>query len=208
MKKASWILVGILSTLIGLYPVIYFLMDRHFGLLKSKSTELLADNLWNSAFYGHIVLGGLALLIGWVQFNRKLRIRNSKVHRTIGKIYVISVLISGICGLYIALYATGGMVSILGFFILGVVWLSTTILGFNAIRKGNIKLHEKCMIYSYAACFGAVTLRIWLPIFTDLMGGFIPAYRIVAWLAWVPNMVVAFFIVRNANKTSGKPIGV
>ena len=162
MKKASWIIIGILSTFIGLYPIIYFVMDRRFGLLSSKSDELLNSNLWNIAFYGHITLGGLALLIGWLQFSNKLRIKKTGLHRTIGKTYVISVFISGICGLFIALYATGGIISILGFFSLGIVWLSTTILGFNAIKKGNVALHEKFMVFSFAACFAAVTLRVWL----------------------------------------------
>ena len=201
MKKASWILIGISATLIGLYPLIYFLADRRFGLLASKSAELLSDTAWNIAFYGHILLGGLALLIGWLQFSSALRRQRIKIHRTIGKLYVIAVLISGFCGLYIAMHATGGMISILGFFSLGLVWLSTTILGFKAIKNGNIALHQKFMIYSYAACFAAVTLRIWLPTLTSIMGEFIGAYRIVAWLCWVPNMIVAYFIVRHTNRS-------
>lgn len=199
MKKFAWILVAIASTSIGLYPIIYFLIDRKFGLLASKSAELLSDNLWNTAFYGHIILGGLALLIGWLQFNQKLRRKNIQLHRNIGKTYMIAVLISGICGLYIALHATGGIVSILGFFSLGVVWLSTTFLGFRSIKKGKVELHQKFMIYSYAACFAAVTLRIWLPLLTELMGEFLGAYRIVAWLCWVPNIIAAYFIVRNTK---------
>ena len=59
----------------------------------------------------------------------------------------------------------------------------------------------KFMIFSFAACFAAVTLRIWLPILTSIMGEFNSAYRIVAWLCWVPNIIVAFFIVRNAKAT-------
>ncbi len=202
MKKVSWVTIGILSSLVGLYPVIYFLIDRTFGLLGSKSAELLSDTLWNISFYGHIVLGGLALLIGWLQFNKKLRIKNIKLHRNLGKIYVISVLISGICGLYIALYATGGIISILGFFSLGLIWLYTTITSFAAIKKGHVELHEKLMIYSYAACFAAVTLRIWLPLLAIALGEFISAYRIVAWLCWVPNMVIAYFLVKNKTLVS------
>lgn len=71
MKKATWISFGFLSVIIGLYPIIYFLIDRQFGLLSSKSAELLNNNLWNICFYGHIILGGLALLIGWLQFSPK-----------------------------------------------------------------------------------------------------------------------------------------
>ena len=201
MKKISWITVGILSTLVGLYPIIYFLIDRNFGLLYSKSATLLSDNFWNIAFYGHITLGGLALLIGWSQFSKKLRLNQMQLHRTIGKIYVISVLISGFCGLFISLSATGGIISIIGFFSLGIIWLSTTVLGFTTIRKGKVELHEKLMILSYAACFSAVTLRIWLPILTIMMGEFIPAYRIVAWLCWVPNIIFALLIIRKNNKS-------
>ncbi len=206
MKKASWITVGILSTLVGLYPIIYFLIDREFGLLSTKSTELLSDKLWNIAFYGHIILGGLALLIGWLQFSHKLRRENIKLHRTIGKTYVISVLISGVCGLFIALYATGGIISILGFFTMGIIWLSTTILGFKAIKNGKVEAHEKFMIFSYAACFAAVTLRIWLPILIIAIGEFTVAYKIVAWLCWIPNIIVAYYIVSKKVNAKSKLI--
>ncbi|GAA5029804.1 hypothetical protein GCM10011506_18370 [Marivirga lumbricoides] len=175
------------------------MIDRKFGLLSSKTAELLNDNLWNIGFYGHIVPGGLALLIGWLQFNNKLRKKNVKIHRVIGKAYVISVLVSGICGLYIALFATGGIITKIGFSTLGIIWLSTTILGFIAIKKGNRVKHENYMIFSFAACFAAVTLRVWLPVLTNVFGEFIPAYRIVSWLCWVPNLIIAYFIVRNKN---------
>ncbi len=197
MKKTSWITIGILSTLVGLYPIIYFLFDRNFGLLSSKSAELLSNNLWNIAFYGHIILGGISLLIGWLQFRNKLRLKNMKLHRRIGKTYMVSILINGICGLFILLFATGGIISAIGFFSLGLIWLSNTILGFRTIKKGNVVLHQKFMIFSYAACFSAVTLRIWLPILTIMMGEFIVAYKIVAWLCWVPNIIVSYIIVRK-----------
>ena len=66
-----------------------------------------------------------------------------------------------------------------------------------SIKEGNIKRHQKFMIYSYAACFAAVTLRIWLPALIAIYQDFIPAYRIVAWLCWVPNIMVAYFIVKR-----------
>jgi len=62
------------------------------------------------------------------------------------------------------------------------------------------------MIFSYAACFAAVTLRVWLPLLTIAMGEFNSAYRIVAWLCWVPNLIVAFLIVRNKRKHTIKPV--
>ena len=183
--------------MIGLYPAIYFIVDRKFGLLGSKSEELLADTFWNIGFYGHIVLGGIALLIGWMQFSKKLRQKNLPLHRNVGKAYVIAALISGICGIYIGFFATGGIISAAGFISLGVIWLFTTVSSYLAVKKRDIRKHEIMMIFSYAACFAAVTLRIWLPILTSITGEFVSAYRIVAWLCWVPNVIVAFLIVKN-----------
>ncbi|MDF1694646.1 MAG: DUF2306 domain-containing protein [Saprospiraceae bacterium] len=196
MKKAPWVIMAILSIGIGLYPIIYFVMDRKFGLLNTKSESLLSDAFWNTGFYGHIVLGGLALLIGWLQFSESIRKNNMQLHKNIGKLYVFCVLISGVCGVYIGFYATGGIFTALGFILLGLFWLATTIMAYLAAKNRKIERHRVLMIYSYAACFAAVTLRIWLPLLTGYFGDFETAYSIVAWLCWVPNIVVAYFIVK------------
>jgi uncharacterized membrane protein len=118
MKRKSFILLAILATVVGLYPSIYFLIDRRFGLLQSKSAALLADPLWNIQFYIHIILGGIALLIGWIQFLKPQGVV-SKFHRKAGKIYVISALLSSLSSIYIAFFATGGVPAALGFLCLG-----------------------------------------------------------------------------------------
>lgn len=197
LKKTVWIVFIVLCITIGLYPYSYFIFERTFGLLGSKPLDLLQDTLWNIMFYTHILLGGFALMIGWSQFSRTWRLKYLKWHRRVGVAYVISAVLSGSSGLYIAYYATGGWVSVLGFACLAIVWLFTTIKAFIAVKNGRIIKHQKFMIFSYAACFAAVTLRIWLPLLSAAFGSFIPAYRIVAWLCWVPNIVVAFVTTRR-----------
>ncbi|MFY0689319.1 MAG: DUF2306 domain-containing protein [Cyclobacteriaceae bacterium] len=200
MRRFGWWIFGILSVSIGLYPIIYFLIERTFGLLSSKSETLLNDGLWNTAFYTHIVLGGLALLVGWTQFNDRVRLSRPALHRTIGKVYVLAVMASGFSGLYIAMFATGGLISILGFASLAIIWLSSTLQSFMAIvRERNVIKHQRLMVYSYAATFAAVTLRIWLPILIGIFGEFLPAYQMVAWMCWVPNLAVAYLIVRKMD---------
>lgn len=199
----SWAVFVILAVAVGLYPLTYFFVDRKFGLLASKSEELLTDTFWNIGFYGHILLGGLALFVGWAQFSKKLREVNLKMHRNVGKVYIISALISGLCGIYIAFYATGGIIASLGFVSLGIVWLFTTLRAYIAVRQKDLTLHKGFMIYSYAACFAAVTLRIWLPLLNIVFDDFVVAYRIVAWLCWVPNMVFAFFWIRKRGFVIG-----
>jgi hypothetical protein len=200
LKRVPYILVAIGGMGVGLYPILYFLIDRKFGLLNSKSEALLADLVWNSLFYTHIILGGLALLVGWIQFNKKIQRTRIQLHRTIGKIYMVAVLFSGIAGVYIGYHATGGWIPKVGFIGLGLTWLYTTIRGYTSIKNKDVQTHQKMMIYSYAACFAAVTLRIWLPLLTTAFGAFLPAYKIVAWLCWIPNIIVAYFIIQNTIK--------
>lgn len=200
-NKIAWFIFAFLAIGVGLYPLLYWIVSEPFGLLQSKTAELLSNQIWNIGFYGHISFGGLALLTGWSQFSKKIRAKNLKLHRNLGKIYVVTALISGVCSLYIGFFATGGIVSALGFISLGVIWLYTTLKAYKAIRSKDLALHQGMMIYSYAACFAAVTLRIWLPLLTMAFGEFLIAYKIVAWLCWVPNIIFAYFWVRKKGLT-------
>ena len=200
-KKISFAIFAFLCIGVGLYPIRYLIMKGNDGVLDSKSVELLANNLWWVGFYTHIIFGGIALLTGWSQFSARLRRTRLQLHRNLGKIYVISVALSGIAAVYIGFYATGGLVTAVGFISLGVIWLSTTFMAFKAVREKRIQDHQKWMILSYAACFAAVTLRIWLPILISIFGEFMMAYKVVAWLCWVPNMLVALLIVRRMRLT-------
>ncbi len=200
-NKVAWVVFAFLAIGIGLYPLMYVTTASEFGLLASKSAELLSSKVWNVAFYGHITFGGLALLSGWSQFSPKLRSRNLNLHRNLGKFYVITALIGGICGVYLGFFATGGIIPAVGFICLGIIWLYTTLRAYIAIRKKDLSLHQGMMIYSYAACFAAVTLRIWLPLLTLAFGEFLVAYKIVAWLCWVPNMIFAYIWVQRKGLT-------
>ncbi|WP_160716359.1 DUF2306 domain-containing protein [Chitinophaga solisilvae] len=201
MKLRTSLLLAVpvlLIIVVGLYPVIYLVIPR-FGILTSKEPELLSGILWNAAFYLHILPGGLALLTGWWQFNRRMRARYLRTHRFIGKIYIIAVLCSAVAAIYLGFHANGGIIASLGFIGLGLVWFFTTVNAWSSIRKGNVWQHEKMMIYSYAACFAAVTLRLWLPLLEKLSGDFFTAYRLTAWLCWVPNLLVAWWLVKRAE---------
>lgn len=199
-KKFLWVLFALMAISIGLYPGIYFILDREFGLLSSKDPQLLRNFFWNAGFYGHIIPGGLALLIGWIQFSKKFRQARMNLHRIIGKLYIVSALISASAAIYISFYSTGGRITFFGFFFLGCIWFGSTMMAYLSVRKGNLALHEKYMIYSYAACFSAVTLRIWLPLLIMWFNDFNPAYKVVSWLCWVPNIAVAYLIIRAIHK--------
>jgi uncharacterized membrane protein len=199
IKKPLWFTMVALAIFIGIYPALYFTAER-FGILQSKSTELLSNPFWYGAFYLHIILGGLALLIGWTQFSSKIRNKNIGLHRNIGKVYVIAVLVSAIAGFYIAFFAMGGIIASLGFICLSLIWFYTTLIAYTSIRKGQLIKHQNMMIYSYATCFAAVTLRLWLPALTVIFGDFKTAYLIIAWWCWIPNLAVAYLFTKRTQQ--------
>lgn len=197
MKYIGWIFFILFAMVIGFYPLLYWITDMHEGFLSSKPDSLLRDSVWHNVFYIHLTFGGLSLLTGWSQFSEWLRNKNLVLHRWVGKLYILSVLLSGSAALYIAIYATGGLVSSFGFGGLAIGWLSSTLLAYQSIRKGNINDHEVWMIRSYALTFAAVTLRLWIPLFQILAPlDFITSYKIISWLCWVPNLAVAEWIIK------------
>lgn len=198
MKTFAWIVLALLATSVGIYPILYLIADMSHGILSFKPDAVLNQKAFNIAFNLHIFGGGICLLIGWIQFIEKFRNTYLYVHRAIGKTYVLASLLSGIGGFYIAFYATGGIVSEFGFGTLAVLWLFTTSKAYMAIRHGRVQIHRAWMIRSYALTFAAVTLRIWVPLAQfGLHLDFIAAYQVIAWLCWVPNLIFAEWMVKR-----------
>lgn len=200
MKKFGWFILIFFAIGVGLYPLGYTLSNdlEKFGLLSQKSDVIKSSQLWRLLFNLHIYFGGLALLVGWSQFIKKFRDKYLGFHRVLGKVYVIAVLLSGLSGFYIAIYAEGGWIAKLGFIGLASAWLFTTVLAYLTIKRTKINQHQKWMIRSYALTFAAVALRVWLPMFQEGFGmDFLSAYVIIAWLCWVPNLVWAEWKVRR-----------
>src|SRR5207244_4307152 len=136
---------------IGLYPLLYFMVDmRSHGLLQAKPQALLNDTFWTAAFFIHIIAGGIGLLTGWPEFNAKRRKRNLALHRILGYIYLIAVGLSSITGLYVAFFATGGLICAYGFTTLALLWLFTAGMAYLTIRSGKVNAHRRWMILNYS----------------------------------------------------------
>ena len=139
----------------------------------------------------HMLVAPFALLLGPFQFVPRIRARYPRFHRYSGRIYVAACLIAGVGALATAPYASGGPVAGVGFAILAVLWISTTAWAWRAAVARNFTLHRTLMRYSYAMTFGAVTLRLQIPLF--LMGGFHSYPEMSVWLAytsWIPNVLI------------------
>jgi uncharacterized membrane protein len=140
----------------------------------------------------HIFAAAVAMTLGPFQFLAGLRRRFVRLHRWMGRAYLgIGVLVGGLAGLYMATFAFGGIVSKLGFASLAVLWLFTGLRAFLAIRRGDTIEHRRWMVRNFALTLAAVTLRILLPVSQVAGIPFEHAYPVIAWLCWVPNLLVA-----------------
>jgi uncharacterized membrane protein len=149
------------------------------------------------AFFAHVGLAPLALMLMPLQFLPRLRARRPAVHRWIGRSYAVLVLLSGLGGLAMALGTQAGAVAATGFGLLAVLWLATTAVGVWKVRAGDIAAHRRWMLRSAALIFAGVTLRLELPLLVAMGLEFPEAYTLVAWLSWVPNLLVAEWLVRR-----------
>lgn len=184
-----WWLMLITSVAIAVYGTRYFILpttDPHF-----------ARYLLPLRF--HIAGGIGALLAGPWQFSTKLRERALDVHRWIGRFYLVEVALGSIAGLVMSVVSGEGLPTHLGFGVLAVLWFFTGLQAYRKIRRGEVEAHRRWMIRNFALTLAAVTLRNWLPLMLfALHWSFHASYIIVSWLCWVPNLLVAeWMIARN-----------
>lgn len=153
------------------------------------------------AFYLHIGLAPVALALLPFQFWQGLRRRRPAWHRWIGRGYGLAILLSGLGGLKMAFETTAGPVAGVGFGILALLWLGVTGRGIWLAIQGRIADHRRWMIRSGALTFAAVTLRLYLPLLFATLGEEL-GYSLVAWACWVPNLLVAEWLLRRDGKLS------
>jgi uncharacterized membrane protein len=159
----------------------------------------------------HVFASAAALVLGPLQFSAGIRRDRPWLHRWTGRVYLaVGVLVGGLAGLYMAQYAFGGLAAKLGFAFLAAGWLFTGVCAYMSIRRGAVGAHRKWMIRNYSLTFAAVTLRLYLPASLAAGVSLDQAYPLIAWLCWVPNILVAEWLFnkrpRGLSDQSHAPI--
>ena len=203
----SWMLFFALGTVFFTVTPYLTLNPAHFNIATSRFA--VETPLRQAGLYIHIFSGALALLIGPFQFLNRLRQNKPRLHRWMGRFYLLGILVSGLTTFLIAPGMIAGMAGEAGLITLAILWLWTGWNAYSAIRAGNKARHREWMIRNYALTFAAVTIRLWLgmligtqiPFLETKYSGnfealFVEVYRAVMWLGWVPNLIIAEFLVQ------------
>jgi hypothetical protein len=187
-------------TLLMLTKVVpYLSFEPEIDFLTTKTNRVLVKKDFQIAFYSHILSSWWVMGIGVFQFIPAFVKKYPRLHQTLGKVYVFSVLIlAAPSGLVLALYANGGLPAKVGFSLQCVVWWLCTWVAWKEIIKQHWQKHAEWMIRSYAVTLAAMSLRVGsygMVYFFHTKP--IETYLTVTWLSWVGNLLIAELLIYN-----------
>jgi uncharacterized membrane protein len=178
----------------------YALMSVGVGLMLAASTSywemgethpffleklpLAQPRLWLGALYVHVpsallsLPACLVLLLGWV------RVRWPRLHRWLGRLTGVLVLVAVVpSGMYLALFAQGGLITTLGFWLTGSITFVAMLKSVQSARARNMKAHRRFSTHVVAQLAVAVVSRFLL-IGAESAGLYEPWVYVAA--LWVP----------------------
>jgi hypothetical protein len=187
-----WLMLKITLEYIPLDPNVSFLM------IKQTEVQDRPEYLW--FFYTHVYTSIFVLLSGFLAILRKdFRLKN--FHRNAGKMYIFLILLlAAPSGIYMGIFANGGILSKLSFAILGGLWWFSTFKAYQLARQKKFKEHKQWMWRSFALTISALTLRIWKVIIVYLFHpNPMDVYQVIAWLGWVPNILLIEYLITKKH---------
>lgn len=165
LKNSSPTLFSIIGWTIILFLSFYFIYTnalRYFDLSNPVYTPQLKP--FAPFLLVHIIGGMVALLIGPLQFFSAILHRYPRMHRNIGKTYLLAIILSGIMAIYLIIFDNllikGEFTFGTGTLGLALAWFITAGMALWAIKKRNITQHKEWMIRSYVVTSGFTTFRL------------------------------------------------
>ena len=190
---------GILAfaALMGTKIVPYFNFNPLHGFLGTKTDAVLSTPVFQVSFYIHIASSWVVMTAGALQLIPALYRRWPVLHRWLGRIYVLTILVlAAPSGLGLAVYANGGLAARVGFTLQCVVWWVLTLQAWRYAHQKQWEKHANAMLRSLAVTTAAMSLRTESYFMYYYLGTKpIETYLTVTWLSWVGNLIVADVLI-------------
>lgn len=195
-------ITAFLAACLVVIAALYFSFDTDYNFLLSKQ-EMLDNPIWLTSFYIHLAFGIISVIAGFILFFNRLVRFTSKLHKQIGKLYIISILfLTGPTGFYLSFYAEGGALASIGFIMMSFFWMYLTYMAFAKIIKGDIQSHYKWMIRSYCFTLSGITLRLFTPIGVQIFGlDYETNFIFSAYIPWMLNLAIGELLIYLNRKS-------
>lgn len=196
LSALVWWVIFLVSAVFGTYALAMGGLELLAQLGLLQDAPLRAVPL---AFMIHALTGGIALIIGPLQFNRRLRARWRALHRVLGRVYIVAIWLASITGLWSAVFFAEGIAAQSAFGVVAVLWFVTTTLAYLRARAQDFKAHRQWMVRSFALSLFFVTFPFWVD---GLASTAIPeavGYPLGVFLGWSLNLAVAEIWIRRSR---------
>jgi uncharacterized membrane protein len=150
-KMILWVALGL--TVLFVFITSELLLVTDYPMYHAYRLQVIADR---HLLIPHTLSGVMALLIGPLQFSSRFRQRHLKIHRVLGRIYVVSVFIGSFTGIALA----AGRPGLPGTSMQAAAWMVCTTAAFVTARNRQIAAHRQWMARSYAVTFTFVSSRV------------------------------------------------
>jgi uncharacterized membrane protein len=153
----------------------------------------------------HAIFAGTALIMGAFQFSNRLRGRYLRMHRAMGYVYVVCVMVGAPMAIPLAAridtpsLVAASVVQSFG-------WMLCTGIALYCIRNGNIQQHRRWMIRGYPFAVIFTVARLIVPIPPILRSGFV-GIEIVVWstialAAFLPSVFLEWRSIASRPTTA------
>ncbi|MCX4388075.1 DUF2306 domain-containing protein [Micromonospora peucetia] len=203
-----------LVLLLGLvvFNLIYAL-PRYLSLDPSQSRSGLDPSV--PAQFGllvaHVVTGNVAMVTVLLQLWSWLRRKHPRVHRASGRVYILAgALPAAGLGLFALIPLRPNHAGSVGLGVMGVLWIVTTLVGWQMARRHRYAEHRRWMLYSFALALGTSWGRIIvvvLTVFPGLPVNFGVLVEVNNWLGWMVNLLIAHLWIESRASRSSKAGG-
>ncbi len=150
-KTVLWISLGLTTLFVFITSEVFLFAD--YPMYHAYRLQVIADRHF---LIPHTICGMVALLAGPLQFSSRLRRRYFRLHRVLGRMYVISVFVGACSGIALA----AGRPGLPGTSMQAAAWIVCTTAAFITARNRQIVQHRQWMARSYAVTFTFVSSRV------------------------------------------------
>jgi len=172
-KIILWACLGITTLFVFITSEVFLATD--YPMYHAYRLQVIADR---HLLIPHTLSGTIALLAGPLQFSTRFRQRHLKLHRVLGRIYVVCVFVGSFTGIALA----AGRPGFPGTSMQAAAWMVCTTAAFLTARNRQIIAHRQWMARSYAVTFTFVSSRVLnlVPAYWSHLGDVLAAVGVIA----------------------------
>jgi len=172
-KTILWVSLGLTALFVFITSEVLLVTD--YPMYHAYRLQVIADR---ALLIPHTICGAFALLAGPLQFSSRFRQRHMKLHRVLGRMYFVSVILGAFTGIALAT----GRPGLPGTSMQGAAWIVCTAAAVIAARNRQIAVHRQWMARSYAVTFTFVSSRVLnlVPAYWSHLGDVLSAVGVIA----------------------------